>query len=91
MKIVEALITDISEAVTTRDICGGLAIMHGKITVTALALLDDGRCVKLRGVLEENGEYSRMLAQLSDSFSGQEVNPANIVERHQPKNMELEI
>ena len=80
MKIAEALITDITETVTTRAICGGVALMHGAVTITAMALLDDGRCVKLRATPHNSEGFPAILARWSAELAGQEVNPAKIVE-----------
>lgn len=84
MKIVEALITEIKEAVTTRDICGGVALMHGKLTVTAIALLDDGRCVRfnvpLSGFFGSDSGVDESLRRLNRSLTGETLNPIHIIE-----------
>lgn len=85
MKIREALITEIKEDVTTRDFCGGgLALMHGGITIIAMGILDDGRCVRFCWLPGLPGghdtSFSKTLDKWSKYLAGQTLPPTWIIE-----------
>lgn len=86
MRIKEALIMDLREAVSVRETCGGLALMHGKLTATALCLLEDGRCMRLHLPLAAlPAAITEALATYAAALVGREVPSAYVVEEPQEK------
>ena len=81
VRIRDALIESIEERVSPRDVVGGRALMHGRLDVTLLALLEDGRVVRFRfdpqGTLST---FSALMGQLGAQFNGQEMYEALIIE-----------